>query len=324
MKKIETPVLFILYNRADLAKKLFDTISSMYQFRSIYISVDGPKNNNIDKRKVKDVIEVANQVDFSNEVHFNIGNINQGCRTAVAGAIDWFFDNVDEGIILEDDCIPTKDFFIFTSTMLERYRDDNRIAQICGSNTLGFYDTKNTFLYSNFGSIWGWATWKRSWSLYDRDLLSFDNSAFQNNQIRKKISNNVDAWFRIKNFNDVKNGKIDTWDYQWMYTRLSNSMLSVIPKVSLVDNIGVGEHATHTFQSIDHKIEHDIELERNKIDWGNPKFPTVFFPDYLFEKLVSEKKRGFWGCGPVVCTLKLFNRILRNIKLKWRASRWEK
>ena len=310
-QKIETPVLFLLYNRAHLTKKLFNVVGSMCRFKSVYISIDGPKNNDSDKKKVADVNDIVKQITFADEVHYNVNNTNQGCRLAVASAIDWFFDNVDEGIILEDDCIPTNEFFTFTSVMLKKFRHDNRIAQICGTNTLGFYDIESTCLYSNFGSIWGWATWKRSWSLYDYDLIGFDDSKFQNNLIKKRISNPVDAWFRIRNFRDVKNGKIDTWDYQWMFTRLSHSMLSVIPKVSLVDNVGVGEDATHTFQSVDSYSINSTQSIRQNISWSHPSIPKNFLPDYNFERLVSEKKRGRWGCGPIVYSLKLFNRIRR-------------
>src|SRR5690606_31793143 len=95
---------------------------------------------------------------------------NQGCKKGVIAAINWFFEHVEEGVILEEDCVPHPDFFPFAAQMLEKYRHEPTISMVCGTNLLGSYSSDSTYLFSQHSFVWGWATWKRTWKNYTKVL----------------------------------------------------------------------------------------------------------------------------------------------------------
>lgn len=304
------PILVLLYNRADLAEQLLAILRNTSRATDLYIAIDGPKNNELDKAKVAKVVNLVNALTWEGKISTLIRTENAGCRIAVSSAIDWFFEHVQMGIILEDDCHPSSDFFDFVESMLIKYKDDTRIAQICGSNTIGRYEADSDYIFSNFGSIWGWGTWKRAWKLYDVNIDDFTNTPEQRSNLSKLICFRNDAYYRLKNFADVRAGKIDTWDYQWIYTRLSQHMLSVIPRKTLVTNVGFGEFATHTKST---KKDFLNQLDDEEIDWPNARSPTNYLPDYTFELKVLEFKRGFRGLGPIWLMTKIFQLIIRRL-----------
>jgi hypothetical protein len=161
--------------------------------------------------------------------------------------LNWVFSEVEQAIILEDDCLPDPSFFPFCQELLERYKDDDRIASITGSNLVGKYSNiSDSYYYSQCGGIWGWATWRSKWRLYDRLLSGWpkvrDEKKLEEIFDRPKY---VEYWTEI--FNSMYEGTgPSAWDYQWIYTGLINGLLVVVPKVNLVANIGFGPGATHT------------------------------------------------------------------------------
>ena len=307
---IKTPILLLLYNRPGITKNLLEQLASINSFVDIYISIDGPKKNKFDAENVNKVYEIVNEISFAQNIYINKFEKNQGCKTAISKGITWFFENVEQGIIIEDDCFPKPEFFIFMEQMLEVYKNDSRIAQICGYNTLGVYENGNDYLYSNFGSIWGWGSWKRAWKFYDLEMKSFNNSYKSKLNLRRKIYFLGDSIVRIKNFTDVKNNRIDTWDFQWIYSRLSQNMLCVIPKVSLTINNGIGINATHTFSNMKKHNTTAIESALSSCDWHNLSSPQTMIPDYEFELKVAEFKRGFRGIGPLYVVKKLSQHLV--------------
>jgi hypothetical protein len=183
----------------------------------------------------------VNAIDWECEVKTLFRNENLGCRKAVSQAITWFFQNVDEGIILEDDCLPEKSFFSFCETMLIKFRGDQRIMHISGSNFQISAIGEGSYYLSRLPHIWGWATWKRAWEKYDVNIADYDKSKrieiFQDLEINE-------YWNCI--FDKIKNGEIDTWDYQWTYSIFVNNSFSILPQNNLVKNIGFDSRGTHT------------------------------------------------------------------------------
>lgn len=310
LNKISNPLLLVLYNRPDLSTRLFEILSQIGVFEKVYIAIDGPRNKE-DTEKVKQVRELSRNLCLGGEVFIRESKENQGCKIGVRTAIDWFFSKETEGIILEDDCHPSSEFFDFMNIMLKKYRNDMRVAQISGTNTIGYFDIDEDYFFSNFGNIWGWGTWRRAWKNYDRDMSSYKAVPHIKYNLRSKIHFLFDGLLRIKNFDNAEQGKIDTWDYQWMYTRLVENQICVIPSVSLVKNVGIGADATHTFQVAATVNETKIEELRQFINWSQPNGPKVMLPNYRFELAVAEYKRGWRGFGPLVMGKKLFFFIIR-------------
>jgi len=186
------------------------------------------------------------KIDWDCELHTNFSESNLGCKRGVTKGINWFFDNVDEGIILEDDCLADPSFFTLCSELLEKYRGDENIMHIGGVNFQdGIKRGEASYYFSRLCHVWGWATWKRAWSKYDVNIKGFDESTYDS-YIRNIVTNNKIREFYKKYFILVQNNQLDTWDYQWVWTVWSNNGLSVIPNTNLVKNIGFGDDATHT------------------------------------------------------------------------------
>jgi hypothetical protein len=191
--------------------------------------------------------------------------VNQGCRLGVSRAISWFFEQVEEGIILEDDCVPHPDFFPYCTTLLERYRHDTRVWCISGNNFQnGQWRGDGSYYFSRYNHCWGWASWRRCWQHYDAELSHWP-ALRESGLLFRIFEDPVEGrywsgiWQQL-----VDEGKPDTWDYQWTFTCLANGGLSALPNCNLVSNVGFGEDATHTTKKvIPTSIVEGIDLSRH-------------------------------------------------------------
>ncbi|RPJ79079.1 MAG: glycosyltransferase family 2 protein [Alphaproteobacteria bacterium] len=241
-----TPVLFIIFNRPDTTQRVFNEIRKAKPAK-LFIAADGTRNDKDgEAEKCQAARDVIKQLDWDCEVKTLFRDKNLGCKVAVSSAIDWFFENVEEGIILEDDCLPHLTFFPFCQELLEKYRDDERIFVISADNFLfGRQRTNYSYHFSYYNHCWGWATWKRAWLYYDREMRFWPE--IKNENWLKDIlvhSTVIRYWSDI--FQTVYEGKIDTWDYQWLFSCWVQNGLTIIPSVNLVSNIGFRADATHT------------------------------------------------------------------------------
>ncbi len=238
------PILFIVFNRPSTTERVFEAIKKAKP-KTLYIAADGPRNQ-LDKEKVAEVRRIVAEVDWPCEVRTKFSSENLGCRVAVSSAINWFFENELMGIILEDDCLPSASFFGFCSKLLEKYEFDELVSHIAGSNFQdGIKRGNSTYYFSRLTHVWGWASWRRVWKNYDVNLRGFKRSNFAAKL--KKIPSFKPFWqIWLNNLQSVKNGEVDTWDYQYAYLNIHKGALSIIPNENLIVNIGFGEDATHT------------------------------------------------------------------------------
>ncbi len=185
-------------------------------------------------------------MDWECEVIRNYSNVNLGCKRRVSSGLDWVFDTVEEAIILEDDCLPHPSFFQFCDELLDRYRHDERIMMISGTNYLGEWKSHiQGYHFSYYGGIWGWASWQRAWKYYDVNMYLWRHKEVKD-RIRDILANDYQYRLREKLFEATFLNQIDTWDYQWSFARLLQSGLSIVPCTNLVSNLGFREDATHT------------------------------------------------------------------------------
>lgn len=243
--QVKSPVLFLIFNRPDTTFKVFEKIKEARPSK-LYVAADGPRKDKDEVSVCEETRAILEKINWECEVKTLFRTENLGCKDAVSSAISWFFQNEEEGIILEDDCLPTNDFFAFCDVLLERYRFDSRIRHISGCNfQFGKSWGSCSYYFSNLTHVWGWASWKRVWKDYDKDLRYY-----QDNEVREQVLNIfsdlliADSWDRI--FRDVKSEKINTWDYQLAFINMFNNGLSIIPNANLISNIGFGGEATHT------------------------------------------------------------------------------
>jgi len=171
-----TPVLLLNFNRPDLTTKLVASLQAVRPTQ-IFVAIDGPRAEvKSDEKDCNSVFQVLREgLDWECKITWSVSDINKGCGRAVSEAITWFFEHVEEGIILEDDCIPSSSFMYFSETMLQCYRNDTRVGTISGSSFLPSSVRLDTPIwFSKYAQIWGWATWKRVWEKYDYSLKTRD------------------------------------------------------------------------------------------------------------------------------------------------------
>lgn len=244
---LKTAVLFLTFNRLDTTKKVFEAIRQAKPPR-LYVAADGPRIDRPGEDKqvqsVKDYI--MNSIDWNCEVKTLFRENNLGCKYAVSGAISWFFENEERGIILEDDCLPSQSFFWFCEDLLERYENDMRIAQISGFN-FGYKNEnlKYDYFFSKYPEIWGWATWKDRWCRCDIEMSNY-GEIIQSRQLECIFKNSETCEIK-KKMQNAKNGLVDSWGYPWSLNHYINRQYSLIPRVNLINNIGFDrDDATHT------------------------------------------------------------------------------
>jgi hypothetical protein len=242
-----SPVLFLLFNRPEHTKLVFQEIRNAKPSK-LYIAIDGPRNNNKEDIVKIDTIKtyLQNSIDWNCDVKTLFRESNMGCKVAVSSAITWFFEHENMGIILEDDCLPLNNFFSFCDQLLSKYEYDERVRHISGVNFLNSnINISDSYYFSKFTHVWGWASWKRVWKDYSKDLLkdyNFNNfSKIYNIYPDRKICNAI-----IKELKKVQSEKLNTWDYQYLFLNFINNGLTIIPQNSLVKNIGFDLESTHT------------------------------------------------------------------------------
>lgn len=245
---MKTPILFLVFNRPDTMRQVFNEIRNARPPR-LYVAADGPRLSMVgEAEKVGQVRElIEHGVDWDCKITTRFREQNLGCRLAVSSAIDWFFEQEEEGIILEDDCLPHPTFFRYCQELLHKYRYDSRIMMISGDNfQFGLRRTKFSYYFSRYTHVWGWATWRRAWKLYDMDMNTWPE--IQKGKWLADILRGeeyaIPSWEKI--FQAVRAGDIDTWDYQWLLSNWAQNGLSITPNYNLVSNIGFGPAATHT------------------------------------------------------------------------------
>jgi hypothetical protein len=248
MSKFLTPILLIVFNRPQKVRVLIDRLRILKP-AYLYVTADGPRNGNyFDIENCKQVREEIDKIDWDCQLYTNYSSHNKGCRLGVSTGIDWFFSNVNHGIILEDDIIPNFSFFRYCEELLIKYENSSLIGMISGCNPVADKFDSNGFSYSfsTYANIWGWATWKRSWSNNDLQLLDWTGWRENRSNFNKlsKVRFFRTYWKDI--LDAVHDGKVDTWDFQWFFTLWKNSQLCIVPSSNLIQNIGFDEGATHT------------------------------------------------------------------------------
>jgi hypothetical protein len=242
---LQTPILFLVFNRPSTTKIVFEAIRKARPSK-LYVAADGPRYDKAGEAdKCEEVRAIVQNIDWECELKTLFRNENFGCGKGVSNGITWFFENEPEGIILEDDCLPHPTFFQYCSELLEKYRHDSRVMEISGNNLRpeDYGADDYSYSFSNFNGIWGWASWRRAWNLYDFEMKEYKHVQ----RMKLLVYNSI---FEKDYFNWVFERTFlfphITWDYQWEFVKRINSGLTIVPQKNLVVNLGFGEGATST------------------------------------------------------------------------------
>ena len=242
---MKSAVLLVVYNRPDKTKKVFEQLRLARPDR-LYIVADGPVAGNADDlERCRLVREIVKESDWDCRVESLLRDENLGCGPSVKQAIDWFFSHEEEGIILEDDTVPDLTFFDFCDEMLDRYRNDHRIAFVSGSNHHGTASAMDSYFFARNKTTWGWATWRRCWDRMDYEMKWLE-SANATEIIRNMSLMKETSKYWMNALMSIQEKNVSAWDWQWYFSVAAEDQLVIYPNVNLVSNIGFGTDATHT------------------------------------------------------------------------------
>lgn len=300
MMTFDTPILFLVFNRPATTQKVFERIREIKPAK-LFIAADGHRvNKKGEKEKCEEVRNIILKgVDWPCEVKTLFRNNNLGCGLAVSEGITWFFEHVEEGIIIEDDILPSYSFFEFAKELLKMYRNDESVWHI-GGNSYNPYKLRSPYYFSAYPHIWGWATWRRAWKNYRYQLDDINHERFFAN-INELFLTHSEKKFWIDFYEDYfKMLEKNTWDYQWTCRMWYNKGLAILPRENLITNIGFEEDATHTSDTnswLAHLTANEIEIPIDKETIKQNKKADLFTSREVFyirstgRKILSDIKR---------------------------------
>ncbi|MEG4483655.1 putative capsular polysaccharide synthesis family protein [Microcoleus sp. D2_18a_B4] len=267
-----TPIVLIIFKRPHTTKQVFEVIQTL-QPSQLFVIADGPNPDHPGElEKCAATRAIIDRVDWKCEVYKTYSDINLGCKQRVSTGLDWLFSQVEEAIILEDDCIPEIGFFEFCQELLERYRHNERVFQITGENTHGYRCSDSSYYFSAYSFYWGWATWKRAWKYFDGSLKQW-LPVRESQWLQDYLGDYPSAQYWAEIFDLTYNG-FNSWGWAWTFTCFVNQGLCAVPNQNLISNVGFGEDAAHTTwevdeianlptQSIDFPLHHPTKVTVN-------------------------------------------------------------
>ena len=285
-KEITSPVLLLAFNRPEKTKEVFECIRRAKPHK-LYVAVDAPRINNPDDvERCNKVKEIVKNVDWPCETHYLFHEQNKGCALAGKTAWDWLFENEDDMIFMEDDGVVSDTFFEFCQELLDKYRDDDRIAYIGGVNFGLKYGSASYFFTRYSVSTYGMATWKRVYKLYDFTLSTWPETIktedFKNQFLSKFERDKFTASFQ-RYWSDIQDRvKRTTYDLQMNYLVCKYHKWCIYPNVNLVTNIGFDVDGTNTAMSKDSKEA--LTHIRPRFEVSEMIHPQDVLIDWDFEK----------------------------------------
>lgn len=249
---ISTPILFLVFNRPEQTIRVFNETIKKVKPKQLFISADGPRSDRPGEAELcEKTRKITDLIDWDCEVKTRFLSENLGCRKGVSSGISWFFDQVQEGIILEDDCLVDLSFFQFAGELLEKYRDHEEVMHISASNFQ--IESKNlpySYYFSRYNHIWGWASWQRAWkNHYHLNLEQINRDKFKQLLVNL-FPRKAERSYFLAMFDYVRKETFTSWDYQWTFSMWYAGGFSITPAKNLISNIGFGEGATNT-QKVD-------------------------------------------------------------------------
>lgn len=311
------PVLVVIFKRPELTRRLLEIVAAAKP-SMLLVAADGPRGE-FEAAACAEARKAVSEIDWQCEVRTNFSDTNLGCGVRVHTAISWAFTLVDELIILEDDCVPNASFFRFCATLLDYYRDDERVMHVSGDNFVGPESNNGySYYFSKYTHASGWATWRRAWQHFDWSLQRWPEAesagileAVHNDPYERRYWREIFARLRL--------GAPDIWDYQWNFACWSQSGLVALPAVNLVMNDGWGPDATHT---------------KDALAWPETaELGEIRHPPYVFRNEAADSiqfNRNFGGAdmkaydsprarfrrriGPALVPLRAVKRTLKRLK----------
>jgi hypothetical protein len=301
---LDLPVVLIVFNRPHLTTLAMERLRAIRP-KTLLVVADGPRSDRPHEPELcAEVRQIVERIDWPCELLKNYSEENLGCGRRIASGLDWAFRTVEEAAIVEDDCQPEPDFYRFCQEMLERYRDEPRVMQVCGSNFLfGRARPRASYYFSRYPLCWGWASWRRAWSHFDFDMKTWRVGSNQQ-QYLDQFDNPKERAFWKESWSQMCAGRGDNWDYQWSFACLAARGLSIVPAANLIRNVGFGVDATHTrsrlmaltppIGRLSFPLKHPTEIKSDEAA-DQLAAQTLFQKRHLLEKIAEGLRRKALG-----------------------------
>ena len=248
------PIVYVCFNRPEITKKTFEHIKKIKPSK-LFLILDGPrKNNKQDKIRCLKVKKIVQDINWDCKLYRNFSKENLGLKNRFFTGLDWVFNNTNEAIILEDDCLPHKDFFYFCEAMLKKYKNSDRVKFITGNNfqNSNEIEVDEDYYFSKYSHIWGWATWKKTWTDVKREDVFWKNKII-NSEFEMMKSSPKEKKYWKNMYYSVLNNKLNSWAIYLLFSIWNNKGLTVTPKINLIKNLGLSS-GTNT-KNLDIKLE---------------------------------------------------------------------
>jgi hypothetical protein len=290
---MRSPVIYIFFNRPEVTRRTFGALRRVRPPR-LHLIADGPRPSRPGEaarcREAREIVEGL--LDWPCEITRDYAETNLGCGRRLSTGLTAAFALLGEAIVLEDDILPHPDFFPFCDATLEDYRDDPHIHAISGFQPLGRYaPSQGPVVPSTFNWIWGWASWQRSWKDYRFDLAGTWKDPGVRRGISDYLGNELNFHGHSRNFDELVEGRVDTWDFQWSFALLAQHRVTLVSAVNLIQNLGFDADATHT-------VNEELYLQDLRT---HPAVPTRLrrdtdqpdrVHDRLFGQVIHGRSRG--------------------------------
>jgi hypothetical protein len=240
-----SPVALTIHDRPDETARVLDAIRSARPPRLLVIADGARPEIAGEAERCRLTRELIETVDWDCEVETNYSERNLGPKVRIETGLDWVFSKVEEAIVLEYDCLPDPTFFPFCDELLERYRSDERVMSIGGSNfQFDRRASSDSYYFSRHSLIWGWATWRRAWEADDPEMTAWPelrDSDWLAGLLPERHA--ADYWAHAME-TTYRDG--DSWDRPWQLSCWLQGGLHAIPNDNLVSNIGFREDAPNS------------------------------------------------------------------------------
>ena len=289
--QLDTPVLFLIFNRPNVTKRVFEQIK-LIKPKYFYVAADGPRSNHPDdKKNCRETRKIIDQIDWDCELKTLYRETNIGCGSAVRSAISWFFENVEAGIILEDDCLPSLSFFPYCEELLAKYKNEDVVKFIGGNNFQNNIKRgEGSYYFSRYPGSWGWATWRRGWKLFENDI-SDSTSLIKSGKLDQVFNTLQEKNHWMKSLANAQKQQDNIWDFQFYYSIWKNNGICITPAQNLVINLGFFDKGTHYFLKDSTKT--NVKNEKMQFPLKHPEAIVVNreADEYMFLHFYSHSKQ---------------------------------
>jgi hypothetical protein len=242
---LRAPVAMAVFARPDLTARVLDAVRAARPSR-LLVFANAPRPEVPGEAELCAATRALfDRVDWPCELETRFADFHMDLRESVGSGIGWVFERAEEAIILEDDCLPEPSFFPFCDELLERYRDDERVWAISGDD-FRFREAPaaESYVFSRYPLIWGWATWRRAWRNFDDEVRAWPELR-DSGWLDELLGDRYSAQYWTHQFESLRQG-LDAWDYAWVLACWIGGGLTALPTRNLVSNLGFRADATHT------------------------------------------------------------------------------